>query len=257
MLSGVVVRSFMIFLIVGLPLMAARNSRLEEHVEAIERARPALYFSAAVTLLLIAGLTGIVAAWQGLPASALGWTVQEPVVGLGAGVAATAAGLLIVWLSGRIGRWLGATESRLLRALLPRTGPERRAFLVLAGVGAVCEEYIYRGFILHVLADWTGGPWGAAAAAALSFGLAHGYQRLNGIVRSMALGFVLAVPVIWTGSLFPAVLGHFWINATIGSGGWRWLMPDVAEPADPAPNENVPGEEGESSGEDGSVEEDA
>ena len=70
-------------------------------------------------------------------------------------------------------------------------------------------------------------------------------QRLNGIVRSMALGFVLAVPIIWTGSLFPAVLGHFWINAAIGSGGWRWLMPDVAEPTDPT------GEE------DGSVEKDA
>jgi membrane protease YdiL (CAAX protease family) len=194
---------------------------------------------------LIAGLTAIVAVWQGLSASALAWTVQQPVAELGAGVAAAAAGLLIVWLSGRIGRWFGATESPLLRALLPRTGPERRAFLVLAGVGAVCEEYIYRGFILHVLADWTGGPWGAAAAASLSFGLAHGYQRLNGIVRSMALGFVLAVPVIWTGSLFPAVLGHFWINAAIGSGGWRWLMPDVAEPTDPT------GEE------DGSVEDDA
>jgi membrane protease YdiL (CAAX protease family) len=227
MLSSVVVRGFMIFLIVGLPLMALRNSRLEEQVEAIEKARSALYLSAAVTLLLIAGLTAIVAAWQGLPGAALGWTVQRPVAELGAGAAVTAAGLLIVWLSGRIGEWLGAVESPLLRALLPRTGRERRAFLLLAGVGAVAEEYIYRGFILHVLADWTGGPWGAAAAAALSFGLAHGYQRLNGIVRSVALGFVLAVPVIWTGSLFPAVLGHFWINAAIGSGGWRWLMPEV------------------------------
>ncbi len=82
MLSGVVVRGFMILLIVGLPLMAARNSRLEEHVEAIERARPALYLSAAVTLLLIAGLTAIVAVWQGLSASALGWTVQQPGTGL-------------------------------------------------------------------------------------------------------------------------------------------------------------------------------
>jgi hypothetical protein len=32
MLSGAVARGFTLFLLVGLPLMAARNSRLEEHV---------------------------------------------------------------------------------------------------------------------------------------------------------------------------------------------------------------------------------
>ena len=227
MLSGAVARGFTLFLLVGLPLMAARNSRLEEHVEAIEAARPALYLSAALTLLLIAGLTAIVAAWQAITPEQLGWTVSEPVVEIGWGLAATAAGLGIAWLSGLIGRRAGLEESPLLRLLLPRSGTERRAFLVLAGIGAVCEEYVYRGFALHVLADWTGQQWGAAALTSISFGLAHGYQRVNGILRSAGLGMVLAVPVLWTGSLFPAILAHFWINAAMSSPASRWLLADV------------------------------
>lgn len=227
MLSGAVARGFTLFLLVGLPLMAARNSRLEEHVEAIEAARPALYLSAALTLLLIAGLTAIVAAWQAITPEQLGWTVGEPVVELGWGLAATAAGLGIAWLSGLIGRRAGLEESPLLRLLLPRSGTERRAFFVLAGIGAVCEEYVYRGFALHVLADWTGQQWGAAALTSISFGLAHGYQRVNGILRSAGLGMVLAVPVLWTGSLFPAILAHFWINAAMSSPASRWLLADV------------------------------
>lgn len=227
MLSGAVARGFTLFLLVGLPLMAARNSRLEEHVEAIEGARPALYLSAALTLLLIAGLTAIVAAWQAIAPEQLGWTVGEPAVALGWGLAATAAGLGIAWLSGLIGRRAGLEESPLLRLLLPRSSVERRAFLVLAGIGAVCEEYIYRGFALHTLAEWTGQPWGAAALTSISFGLAHGYQRVNGILRSAGLGLVLAAPVLWTGSLFPSILAHFWINAAISSPASRWFLGDV------------------------------
>ena len=227
MLSGAVARGFTLFLLVGLPLMAARNSRLEEHVEAIDAARPALYLSAALTLLLIAGITAMVAAWQAITPEQLGWTVGQPAVELGWGLAAAAAGLGIAWLSGLIGRRAGLEESPLLRLLLPRSSTERRAFLVLAGIGAVCEEYIYRGFALHVLADWTGQQWGAAALTSISFGLAHGYQRVNGILRSAGLGMVLAVPVLWTGSLFPAILAHFWINAAMSSPASRWLLADV------------------------------
>lgn len=227
MLSGAVARGFTLFLLVGLPLMAARNSRLEEHVEAIDAARPALYLSAALTLLLIAGLTAMVAAWQAITPEQLGWTVGQPAVELGWGLAVAAAGLGIAWLSGLIGRRAGLEESPLLRLLLPRSSTERRAFLVLAGIGAVCEEYIYRGFALHVLADWTGQQWGAAALTSISFGLAHGYQRVNGILRSAGLGMVLAVPVLWTGSLFPAILAHFWINAAMSSPASRWLLADV------------------------------
>jgi membrane protease YdiL (CAAX protease family) len=67
------------------------------------------------------------------------------------------------------------------------------------------------------------GPWPAALLTSASFGLSHGYQRALGVVRAGLLGLVLTLPVMWTGSLFPAIVAHFWINAAIGVGAWRFL----------------------------------
>ena len=68
--------------------------------------------------------------------------------------------------------------------------------------------------------------WPAVALVSVSFGISHGYQRLIGVLRATLLGALLALPVVWTGSLFPAIVAHFWINAAIGVGGWRYLYPE-------------------------------
>ena len=51
-------------------------------------------------------------------------------------------------------------------------------------------------------------------------------------MRATLLGFLLAVPVVVTGSLFPAIVAHFWINAAIGVGGWKLLYPEAATGSD-------------------------
>ncbi|MFQ5746973.1 MAG: lysostaphin resistance A-like protein [Gemmatimonadota bacterium] len=216
-------RGYALALLVGLPALAARTGLREGHAEDVARARYAVYLSAALSLLLFAGGTFAVAAWQGLPPASLGWTVPGAASAFGWGGATAAAGLVFVWIVTRAGRWLGLRESALALAILPRSQGEREAFVLLALVAAVGEEYIYRGFLLHVLAEWTGSPWTAAALAAVSFGLSHGYQRAVGIARSTLLGMALSVPVIWTRSLFPAIVAHLWLNAAIGLGGWRRL----------------------------------
>jgi membrane protease YdiL (CAAX protease family) len=226
--TSVITRSYALVLLIGLPLLAAREASLARGLDELRRA--ALYMSAVVSSLLLAGLTVGVAAWQHVPAAALGWRVD----GLGrAGAWAGGmafAGLALVasltWLFARMGR----TESPVLIALLPRTASERGAFVVLSIVAAVCEEYVFRGFILRTLGAWTGSAWLGAVLAAASFGLAHGYQRAGGVMRAAGLGVLLAAPVVVTGSLFPAIVAHFWINAVLGLGGWRWLLADHGEP---------------------------
>jgi membrane protease YdiL (CAAX protease family) len=133
-------------------------------------------------------------------------------------------GLAAVGIVSRIGRALGARESPLVRLLIPVTREDRWNFVMLSAAAGVFEEFVFRGYLLHGLAEWTGMPWVAAAVTAVAFGVGHGYQRALGVVRASVLGFVLAVPVVLTGSLYPAVVAHFWINVTIGLGGWRWLV---------------------------------
>ena len=109
-------------------------------------------------------------------------------------------------------------------ALMPRDGAEIRSFLLMVGIAAVGEEYLFRGFSYQILAEPLG-AWPAVLVTSVSFGLSHGYQRAVGIVRATCLGVLLALPVMWTGSLFPAIVAHFWINAAIGIGGWRYFFP--------------------------------
>jgi membrane protease YdiL (CAAX protease family) len=170
-----------------------------------------------------------VALWRDLPADELGWRVDGAAAAFAWAAAVAAGGLLLVCLSARVARLAGLEESPVSLALMPRTGREVRGFLLLAGAGAVAEEYLFRGYLQHVLAAWLGSPWIALAACSLSFGVSHGYQRAAGMARATLLGGLLTLPVVWTGSLFPAIVAHFWINAAVGTGGWRLLYPEEAE----------------------------
>jgi len=95
-------------------------------------------------------------------------------------------------------------------ALLPRTTGERRLFTVVGVTAGVCEEWLYRGFFLAVVAALAGGlPTGALVlVAAVAFGLAHAYQGPAGIVTTGVLGGVMAAVYLQTGSLLLPVLLH-------------------------------------------------
>jgi len=95
-------------------------------------------------------------------------------------------------------------------ALLPRTTGERRLFTVVGVTAGVCEEWLYRGFFLAVVAALAGGPSTAVlvVVAALAFGLAHAYQGLVGVVTTGVLGGIMAAVYLQTGSLLLPVLLH-------------------------------------------------
>ncbi len=225
-----ILAGYALVLLVGLPVMAALDARRGIELELALRFRRAIYGSIALSLLVVTGVTLGVASWQRVPPASLGWQVTGAAEGFIWAVAVAAAGLILAWLVSAAARALNLREGRIAQLLMPRDAREKRAFLLLSGIAAVCEEYVFRGFLLWTLAAWTSSPWFAAAIVSASFGLAHGYQRIAGIARASSLGFLLCVPVIATGSLFPAIVAHFWINAAVGLGGWRYLIPDEPDP---------------------------
>jgi membrane protease YdiL (CAAX protease family) len=95
-------------------------------------------------------------------------------------------------------------------AVLPRTATERRLFTVVGVTAGICEEWLYRGFFLAVVAAVGGGlPTGVlVVVAAVAFGLAHAYQGPAGIVTTGLLGGVMAAIYLQTGSLLLPVLLH-------------------------------------------------
>jgi len=227
---------FAIALALGLPLLAFRTGLRDEHVAEVTAARAAVYFSAAVSIGVLSAVTFGVSAWQDIPPPAVGWKVGALGPAFVWAVCVAVVGLAVVWLVVRIGQARGLPESRLSFVLMPRTSREQRAFLLVAAIAALGEEYLYRGFMYHVFADALGGVWVGAVVTSVSFGAAHGYQKTIGMLRASLLGALLVVPVIWTGSLFPSIVAHFWINAAVGLGGWKRLFPELAAAEVNAPN---------------------
>jgi sodium transport system permease protein len=86
------------------------------------------------------------------------------------------------------------------------------ALLVLALLPALCEELLFRGFILTGLRSGTT-AFKAALVSALLFALVHLDPTRLGATAT--LGFVLAVVVIRSASLAPAMLCHFVHNGLV------------------------------------------
>ena len=101
--------------------------------------------------------------------------------------------------------------------VLPRTPAERRWFAALCVVVGVCEEAIFRGFLIRYLeAPPLGlGLGGAVAAAAVIFGIDHGYQGWTGILATTAMALAFTALFFVTGSLWIPMAMHALIDLRV------------------------------------------
>jgi membrane protease YdiL (CAAX protease family) len=114
-----------------------------------------------------------------------------------------------------------AAQFRPLRAMLPRTDREANEFAALSITAGICEEIIFRGYMMVYLASAipAGGLWLAALGSSLVFGLQHTYQGPMGVLRSGLVGLALAGLYLLTGSLWLPILLHALIDLVSGSIG--------------------------------------
>jgi sodium transport system permease protein len=109
---------------------------------------------------------------------------------------------------------------------LERLGPAA-LLLLLALLPAVCEELLFRGFVLQGLRR-AGGGGGALLGSACLFGLAH--LDPGRLLLTLGAGLLLAGLVLRGGSLWPAMLLHVLHN---GSALFADSAPLAALRADP------------------------
>ncbi len=100
--------------------------------------------------------------------------------------------------------------------LMPRTLIEALAFSALAVTAAVCEEFIYRGFVYAVLQTTTGSVTVAVVASSALFSLAHLYQGKKGLVSTFILGLAFAISRWATGNLIAATVTHLAVDLLAG-----------------------------------------
>lgn len=108
-----------------------------------------------------------------------------------------------------------------LAFFLPQSAPERAWFAAVSVSAGICEELVFRGFLIQYFAH----PplhfpaWLAVVAAAVVFGVDHGYQGVGGILTTTVLGLIFALLFILTGHLWVVMVLHATIDLRI-----VWLL---------------------------------
>jgi membrane protease YdiL (CAAX protease family) len=119
-----------------------------------------------------------------------------------------------------------------LRSIVPATAREGRFFSALSVTAGVCEEIVYRGFLIAYLAVFF--PlWVAVALSSVIFGLGHAYQGRAGIVKTGLVGLAMAGLFLLTGALWAPILVHAVVDLNSGYLGRKVLgiPPTSATPA--------------------------
>jgi membrane protease YdiL (CAAX protease family) len=103
-----------------------------------------------------------------------------------------------------------------LSFFLPVTRSERWLFAGVSITAGICEETLYRGFLMHYFGDER--HLTVVAGVVLSsfvFGIAHEYQGIRGMIGAGVLGMVFAMLYLLTGSLLLPMVLHAAIDLRI------------------------------------------
>ena len=164
------------------------------------------------------------AAWvlarRGLALADLGLRGSPPALATLAAVLATLAVLGGTWLSLRtLAREPGASlPSHLVKVvrILPASGSERAGFTLVALTAGVCEEILYRGYLVYAFDRVLPSSWWSMLLAGALFGAAHAYQGVRGMVATGLLGAFLGAVYVAGGSLWPGIFLHAVVDLANG-----------------------------------------
>jgi membrane protease YdiL (CAAX protease family) len=96
--------------------------------------------------------------------------------------------------------------------LLPATPAERTWFAVSAITAGICEELLYRGFLMSYLPSnfpmFAGQFIIISILSGIIYGLSRAYLGMKGIAQTALTGFSFAIIYFLSGSLLPAMLFH-------------------------------------------------
>ncbi len=171
-----------------------------------------VYASVMASEWLLVAATLLVARRHGVPGERLGLGLGSPGATLAAAAGLLAACLLLSLAQlAQIRRTpperLAAGVER-IRDFLPRGGREIAGWIALALTAGICEEILYRGWLVSVLSAALGSVGAGVVAGAVLFGIGHAYQGRKGMLGAGALGLVFGAAFAMTGSLLPGQVLH-------------------------------------------------
>ncbi len=103
---------------------------------------------------------------------------------------------------------------------IPTTWQDQKWWLIAALSAGICEEIIFRGYLINYLLSVFEGSrsalFFALAIPAVSFGLAHLYQGPSAVVKIVLMAFTFGLIFVLTESLIALMLVHIAVDFIIG-----------------------------------------
>ena len=123
-----------------------------------------------------------------------------------------------------------------LEPMLPHDREDLGLFYRLSLTAGICEEILYRGYVIWYLSHWVS-IVPAAGLASLVFGFGHAYQGVRGMITTAIVGAFFSAVYLLTGSLYAGMIMHALMDAH--SGHLMWAAYDRAPAPPPEPEETA------------------
>ncbi len=186
-----------------------------------EHTRKSFYLSNSMVLWIITLIVMAIWYWNGRSFGLMGFRLPGP------GWVATALTILmgLLYIADVVYSMLSPDE--LLKTqeqwessvpFLPENYRELPAYTFMCLTAGVCEEIMYRGFLVNYFIDpMQGGfPWIAALFPSILFSIAHFYQGYKAMFKIFLLSLLFGLIFIFSKSLLFVVIIHFLIDLTGG-----------------------------------------
>jgi uncharacterized protein len=221
----------LIFFVLGVVVPWRGRKRLQQLL-AKPKVEPAERLSLYWSTIAFQWIAAAVVAWRawahGLTALQLGLVMPRRFWLIVITVFGAVMIVMLQWLNlrrmGRSTSPLRGPLQALAERILPQSKMELVPFLGLAVTAGLCEEFLYRGFAMAVIAR---GGLPATIVILLSsvlFGAAHLYQGRTGFISTMVLGFLFGISRVVFGSLLPVIVWHVGVDVVAGIAGPRYLL---------------------------------
>jgi membrane protease YdiL (CAAX protease family) len=214
---------FAIFILIVIPALSFRSERMSPDL--IESLPPKKHLFYSNGLMLFIGALLVITSWNisERPWSALGieWIQSNPIVWI------LSITILFFYFGDILYGYINKNylKSRMdeMQYIIPVNWDEFKPYIFLAFSAGICEEIVFRGFLItyifHYIGDMPYGQGIAMVIPALVFSLSHLYQGWWAVLKIFIIALLFGAIFIFSGSLILVILIHIFIDLVSGLAG--------------------------------------
>jgi membrane protease YdiL (CAAX protease family) len=99
---------------------------------------------------------------------------------------------------------------KVITQLAPQNAWQLMIWVLLSISAGICEELVFRGYLLQQLSRTSGRIWIGVLVSSLLFGVAHGYEGASGMIAITVYGALFCLLALKRGSLRSGMIAHAW-----------------------------------------------